>query len=82
MSEVMNTYIVDDGYIRETERSIGLPVGRRGSYTRVSTVWFPKSQVRIQSLGQHRVRVSVPAWLVDKKRDSGEMLRSFDILCI
>lgn len=80
MSEVMNTYIVDDDYIRETEKAVGLPVSRRRSDVRVGTIWFPKSQVQLVPIGYHRVKVTIPQWIINSKRESGELLSSFDIL--
>lgn len=74
------SYIVDDDCVRETEKAVGLPVGRRGSDVRVGTIWFPKSQVQLISMGYHRVKVTIPQWVINRKRESGELLRSLDIL--
>ena len=74
------SYIVDDDYICETEKAIGLPVSRRGSDVRVRTIWFPKSQLQLVPMGYHRVKVTVPQWIIDSKRKSGEFLSSLDIM--
>ena len=74
------SYIVDDDYIRETEKAVGLPVSRRGSDVRVGTIWFPKSQVQLVPMGYHRVKVTISQWIIDRKRESGELLRSLDIM--
>lgn len=74
------SYIVDDTLIKETPRAIGLPVCRRGESHPVSTVWFPKSYAVIERRRLHRMKVSIPGWLVAKKRETGELQKGFDIL--
>lgn len=75
-------YIIDDDYIRETEKAVGLPVSRRRSAVRIATIWFPKSQVKLQPIGFRKVKVTIPQWIVNSKRESGELLSGHDILTI
>ena len=78
--EAPKEYIVDSDLIKETERAIGLPVGHRGEYHAVSCIWFPKHYIQMKDLGSRRMRVTIPAWLVAKKRTTGELLSGFDII--
>lgn len=75
-----STCIIDDNYIKETSRAVGLPVCRKGESHAVSTVWFPKDYVKMSILGSHRVKILIPAWLIKKKRVTKELLEGFDIL--
>lgn len=73
-------YIIDYSFFDETSRAVGLPVCRRSESYPVSTIWFPKDYVKVHISSSYKVRVTVPKWLIKKKRESGELLPGFDIL--
>lgn len=73
-------YIIDEDLIKETNRAIGLPVCRKGESHPVGTVWFPKDYTKMRIIGSHRTKITIPTWLVSKKRVTKELLDGFDIL--
>lgn len=73
-------YIVDSSLIRTTDKSIGLPVGRKGSFHVVDTVWFPLSVVKVKHMTYGTSVITIPEWILNKYRTEGKLLSGFDII--